>query len=251
MAKSTKRFKIFKFPLDINTFRKKNQSYPGNPETCSFASSFLFQNAYNNGLIPTYFIADSELIDFFINSFNNSDKEILNNLFAKLLNYQDRSMDKDILPQISGVLTFPESMKYSPILYFIEYSILEKKIQFGIEINKVALTFSDYNKIDLIPGMTEGDKKYVDLLLGFLLYKEVFPQSVKSGLLWNIPKFTDSRQSFISVVSDKKLKEVFKKRKNEVPSQLRAGYYRKSTSEELRKKMGQIIYVPPADRHTP
>jgi len=245
MSKLTKQFKTFKFPLNLNAYRKKDQLNSNNHETCSFASSFLFQNAYNSGLIPTYFIADRELIHFFISSFKNSNKDILNDVYAKRLNYQNMSMHKEILPQISGVLTFPENMRYSPILYFIEYSISDKKIQFGIEINKAPLTFFDYSEIDLIPEMTPNDKKYINLLLGFLLYKEVFPLSVKNGLLWNIPKFSGSKKKYISLVADKKVREVFKKRNGSSTPYLMVGKYEKLTTKNKNKKCGQIVYTPP------
>jgi hypothetical protein len=244
MQKLTKKFKTFKFPLGLNAYRKKEQSNAGNNKIYKFASSFLFQNAYHNGLIPTYFIADKELVEFFINSFRNSAKNILNDIYAKRLNYQNRITDEEILPQISGVLTFQENMKYSPILYFIEYSIPDKKVKFGIEINRTALTFVDFDEIDLIPEMTPGDKKYVELLLGFLLYKEAFPLSVKKGLLWNTPKFTDSKKSFISVVVDRKIKEAFKKSNRTTSAHSKVGRYKKLTSEKLIKKYGQIIYRP-------
>jgi len=243
MSKLTKRFKTIKFSLNLNTYRNKEQSISRNQEACSFASSFLFQNAYNNGLIPTYFIANRELIEFFINSFKNSPKDILNDIYAKLLNYQSRSTDNEILPQISGVLTFPESMKYCPILYFIEYNTITEKVQFGIEINKAVLTFNDFIEVDSIPEMTQGDKKYVKLLLGFLLYKEAFPHSVKSGLLWNIPKFTDGKKSFISVIADKKIKEIFKQDSLD-SSHLKIDYYEKVNSEKLKKKNEQVCYNP-------
>ena len=244
MIKFNKKNKTFKFPLTLNAYRSEDHLHSNNQEVCSFFSSFLFKNAYNNGLIPTYFIADRDLIVFFILSFRNSRNNILNDLYAKRFNNQNKSTDKEILPKISGVLTFPENMKYSPILYFIEYCNVEKKIQFGIEINRTVLTFSNFNEIDLISEMTKGDKKYVELLLGFLLYKEVFLSSVKNGLLWNIPKFRDSRKRLISVLADKKIKEIFKKSSKAVSPCLKVGRYRKFTSEKLQRKYGHIIYIP-------
>ncbi len=92
--------------------------------------------------------------------------------------------------------------------------------------------------------MTKEDKKYVELLLGFLLYKEVFLSSVKNGLLWNIPKFRDSRKRLISVLADKKIKEIFKKSSKAVSPCLKVGRYRKFTSEKLQRKYGHIIYIP-------
>ncbi len=210
-----------------------------------FANEKIFQEKHN---IPIFFIENNNLLNFFIDSVRDEDvKNLTGSLRDKLwllaiesnktLSLNLHKIDDDALNKCSsGLIVFPLKSKLENLFF----QMLPNNLGDGVRI-----LLHDKNKIyyDICKKTSEDSICNFILLkifYGFLLYKEVFPEAVKDGFVFDTPKRLLPKGKHISITAHPKI--IQSSSHNSPTPHLRRGHFMFCNSNYYKKKQGQFIW---------
>ena len=198
---------------------------------------FRYFNEFIQGNINTYFLESNELINFIMDSVSKND---IKYLFDKYLNDDSVSFNKFI--DIEGILCMPMGCTYSN-LYFTVFPIVNEKDKL-CSFTILICTDRDIIISHLSINMLQSKKISWEekLILGFLLYKEVFPEAVKDGFVFDTPQRLLPKGKHISITTHPKMIE--SGQGNSPTPHLRRGNFAYLSSSYYKKKQGHVIWRP-------